>query len=131
MKINSDDPNYLPIVNKDGSCDLSVNFRVSPCIGRITTVVSNDKILLGHRMIALIDCGISLEIPEDYQFVGFIKREFSQKGLVLMTNKVVDENGRVKIIVCNIGHESIEIKHGDKIACIELVQNNKFKWKTS
>lgn len=82
-------------------------------------------------MVALIDCGISVQVPEGYQISGFIKREFSQKGLILMTDKIVDENGRVKIIVCNIGHESVEIKHGDKIAQIELIQTNKFKWKLS
>jgi len=89
-------------------------WRMSACVEQIT------KIVLHPLSRALFSTGISLSIPPGYE--GQI-RPRSGWGLrdgitVLNSPGTIDSDfcGEVKVLLINLGHESVEIKRGDRIA---------------
>src|SRR3989344_7746273 len=67
---------------------------------------------------ALISTGIAMEIPDGYVGLFWDKSGLSSKhGLKTMAG-VIDAGyrGEVKILLCNLGDTTYEIKQGEKIA---------------
>ena len=80
--------------------------------------IQQNHIQIPHRSIIEIDCGFSIEIQSGYRLVVKLNNFLTLKGLIIPNSPHVVTEGRVKIIVCNIGREIIPINHGDSIGVI-------------
>ena len=89
-------------------------WRMAVCVEQITKTVLSP----GDRV--LFSTGISLSIPPGYE--GQIR---SRSGWALKDGITVlnspgtidsDYKGEIKVLLINLGHESVEIKRGDRIA---------------
>ncbi|SHE47477.1 dUTP pyrophosphatase [Marinitoga hydrogenitolerans DSM 16785] len=70
----------------------------------------------------VIPTGLTMEIP--YKHVGIIKERssFALKGIVVIGGVIDSEyRGEVKVIMLNLGEETLQIKAGDRIAQILVV----------
>ncbi|WP_175417968.1 dUTP diphosphatase [Marinitoga sp. 1138] len=71
---------------------------------------------------AIIPTGLTMKIP--YKHVGIIKERssFAAKGIVV-TGGVIDSEyrGEVRVIMLNLGEETLKINAGDRIAQILIV----------
>jgi dUTPase len=78
-----------------------------------------DRLSLPHRSTATIDTGIRINVPKRYRLSVDIVPDLSAKGL-LLHNYYVQEDGRLKVIVTNIGKEIVVISDKDRLGVISL-----------
>jgi dUTP pyrophosphatase len=87
---------------------------MSACVEQITKVVLSP----GDR--ALFSTGISLSIPPGYEGQIRPRSGWALKDGITVLNSPgtidSDYKGEVKVLLINLGHESVEIKRGDRIA---------------
>lgn len=80
----------------------------------------------------MIDCGISVAIPQGYKLCVAVRSGWASRGLALMNGVGqidVDYRGKVKCIVANvIGREVLVINNGDRIGQCWLEPVYKIEW---
>jgi len=113
-KLVADDSMFIPQYQKDS---VSVNLIAN---------IPEGKIQIPHRGTAVIDCGISLELTPGYKAVISVTREWAEIGLICSTQFIT--NGRVKVIVNNIGRQVILVQHGVQIAQMIIEPVYLFNW---
>lgn len=73
----------------------------------------------------LIPTGLIFDIPDGHSLRGHIRSSVAfKKGIILVNSEaVIDQDyfHEVFIMVMNLSHEPMEIKHGDRLAQFELV----------
>lgn len=89
-------------------------WRMSACVEQITKIILNP----GDR--ALFSTGISLSIPPGYEGQIRPRSGWALKDGITVLNSpgTIDSDftGELKVLLINLGHESVEIKRGDRIA---------------
>jgi dUTP pyrophosphatase len=113
-KLVADDSMFIPQYQKDS---VSVNLIAN---------IPEGKIQIPHRGTAVIDCGISLELIPGYKAAISATREWAEIGLICSPQFIA--NGRVKVIVNNIGRQVILIQHGVQIAQMVIEPVYLFNW---
>lgn len=89
-------------------------WRMTACVEQITKIVLSP----GDRV--LFSTGISLSIPPGYEGQIRPRSGWALKDGITVLNSPgtidSDYKGEIKVILINLGHESVEIKRGDRIA---------------
>jgi dUTPase len=116
-KITADDPAFIP---KYSDNSVSVDL--------MAFIPADQNITLPHRGTAIVDCGVNIELSRGYKAVISANPELASHGLNCSNSPDVT-NGRVRVILNNIGKEILVIKRGDKIAKMTLEPAYFFEWK--
>lgn len=120
-KIVVDDPMFIPQYKTDGAAcvDLVANLKDGP-------------LLLTHRSTTRVDCGFSMQLKPGYKANIRARSGLACQGLVVTNGPgCVDEDyrGRVQVIITNVGNVNpVTIKHGDRIAQMEIEPVYRFEW---
>jgi dUTP pyrophosphatase len=81
---------------------------------------ASDPLTLGPGERALIPTGISLEIPEGFEAQVRPRSGLAHKHGVTVLNSPgtidADYRGEIKVLLTNLGNESVIIRRGDRIA---------------
>ncbi|MSP18476.1 MAG: dUTP diphosphatase [Bdellovibrionales bacterium] len=81
---------------------------------------------------AAIPTGLSVEIPEGYEIQVRPRSGLAfKKGLTVVNSPGTidsDYRGEIKILVINLGLETLEIKHQDRIAQLVLQKVDQIHW---
>ena len=81
---------------------------------------------------AAIPTGLSVEIPEGYEIQVRPRSGLAfKKGLTVVNSPGTidsDYRGEIKILVINLGSETLEIKHRDRIAQLVLQKVDQIHW---
>jgi dUTP pyrophosphatase len=89
-------------------------WRMTACVEQITKIVLSP----GDRV--LFSTGISLSIPPGYEGQIRPRSGWALKDGITVLNSPgtidSDYKGEIKVLLINLGHESVEIKRGDRIA---------------
>jgi len=89
-------------------------WRMTACVEQITKIVLSP----GDRV--LFSTGISLSIPPGYEGQIRPRSGWALKDGITVLNSpgTIDSDfcGEIKVLLINLGHESVEIKRGDRIA---------------
>lgn len=82
---------------------------------------------------AAIPTGLSMEIPQGYEVQVRPRSGMAwKKGLTVVNAPGTidsDYRGEVKILVVNLGQETVEIAHGDRVAQFVLQAVNQIEWR--
>jgi len=89
-------------------------WRMTACVEQITKIVLSP----GDRV--LFSTGISLSIPPGYEGQIRPRSGWALKNGITVLNSPgtidSDYKGEIKVLLINLGHGSVEIKRGDRIA---------------
>jgi dUTPase len=115
-KITADDPSFVPAYPPGGhAADLVANLP------------NQQPVSLAHRMTAKVDCGFSMELPPGFRAVLSGNEQLANRGL-MVTNPSSFVQGRVYVLVTNVGKEIIPIEHGMKVAQMSVEPAYFFEW---
>lgn len=126
VNIVADEDMFIPTYETEEAacCDLYVNLKVAPEVDGMPVSMSNpNTFVLAHRKTALLDCGFSMKLPVGWKANISLRSGFSKKGVVLNNAPGrIDSDyvGRLKLIICNVGNQTISINHGQRIAQMEI-----------
>lgn len=121
FKIKVADPKYLPLYVDDGvKSNYAILYASVP-----PDCNNNKRLTIAHRGTATVDCGIDVGPMEDYRAVINLSESWQGRGLSSITRYV--SNGRVKLMVCNVGKEIIVINDKDAVATMHIEPVYKFK----
>ncbi len=80
----------------------------------------NNSMIISSGHIAIVPTGLYFEIPDNYEIQIRPRSGLAAKNGVTVLNTPgtidADYRGEIKIILINLGHEFIQINHGDRIA---------------
>jgi len=112
----------LPKYESDGASGIDVRAQI------------DEDIVLSPRQRVLIPTGLCFEIPQGYEVQARPRSGLAiKKGIALVNSPGTidaDYRGEIKIIVINLGEESVEIKDQDRIAQLVVapVLQADFQW---
>jgi len=112
----------IPKYQTTGASGMDLHCIGSPdwanCYGRIYINREWTTLTPGSR--ALFSTGISLSIPPGYEGQIRPRSGWALKNGITVLNSPgtidSDYKGEIKVLLINLGHESVEIKRGDRIA---------------
>lgn len=96
-------------------------FDISDVWGSVGFSADEDSLIILHPLSrALFSTGISLSIPPGYEGQIRPRSGWALKDGITVLNSPgtidSDYKGEIKVLLINLGHESVEIKRGDRIA---------------
>lgn len=96
-------------------------FDISDVWGSVGFSADEDSLIILHPLSrALFSTGISLSIPPGYEGQIRPRSGWALKyGITVLNSPGTidsDYKGEIKVLLINLGHESVEIKRGDRIA---------------
>ena len=122
-KIVVDEDQFLPTYQtKESACvELIANLEEDHA--------GSKRVALPHRATVVIDCGFSMQLPAGYKACISARSILANKGLIV-TNAPgqIDSDGRVKVVVTNVGKEIVVIEHGDRFAQMWVEPVYLFEW---
>lgn len=120
VELTPDDPDFTPVYNEQNWADIKI---IVPRLNHQGV----QALRLNHRVTEILDCGISLKIPEGFRLVFSTKNSWASRGLFV--SKCYLDGDRVKLIITNIGQETpLVLNHKDVIAQISLEPVYFFDW---
>lgn len=121
-ELQADEEIFIPKYPENSSCaELRANIPLD-------TNTNQRKILMPHRATLMVDCGVNIKVPSGYKAVITSVEEQASKGLIITNAPIVVEDGRISVMVSNIGKQIIAIEHGNVIAKMYLEPIYMFDW---
>lgn len=119
-KIIVSDDKYTPQYNAAADCVQLVAKTDSP-------------VVLPHRAIAKVGCGIQIELPAGYKAEVTARPEWASRGLLMADAPAVFAGGQlveISVQLINCGREIITINDGDHFALMTVKPAYSFEWIT-
>jgi dUTP pyrophosphatase len=120
-KIVVDDPMFIPQYKTEGAA----------CVDLVANIPEGE-IRLNHRNTIKIDCGFSMQLKPGWKANIRARSGLATQGLVVTNGPGcidADYTGRVQVIVTNVGNVNpITLRHGDRIAQMEIESVFRFDW---
>lgn len=113
-EIKPDDEDFVPIYcDNNSKADIKAN-------------LPEDQITLYAGGHAVIDCGFYVEVPSGYKLSVCTKSNYLHKGIFI--KDIINDNGRIKVLIINNNEKTITIKHKDIIGEISIEPVYFFEW---
>jgi dUTP pyrophosphatase len=120
----------VKVVNK-GSLPLP-EYKTKGASGIDLMANLEDTVVLEPMERFMVPTGLFVEIPEGYEAQIRGRSGLAAKNGITLANGVgtidSDYRGEIKVILINLGKESFEIKHGDRIAQMILARYEKIEF---
>lgn len=122
VRIKADNPQFIPGYKSLGAA----------CCDLIANIPHGDQVVyLIPGQIEIIDCGFSMSLPPGWEAQIRCRSSMAQKG-IQVTNGIgtIDSDYRqnIKVVLNNAGRETVNIRHGDRIAQMSLGPVWHFQW---
>ncbi len=109
--------NYTPQYETEGASGMDLRADIS------------ETLILPPMGRALIDTGISIEMPQGYEAQVRPRSGLSSKGIVVMWGTVdSDYRGQIKVTIINLSNDSFTIAPNERIAQLVFAKVEKVKW---
>lgn len=112
-EIHADEPQFVP------------QYRGSAAVLR-----AKEAATLPHRATVLVDCGFSIKLQPGWKAVVNALPNWAEKGLIVTAPGLYTE-GRVKVMLTNVGKQIIVIAPNDEIANMSAEPIYLFDWITN
>lgn len=101
----------------------NVDLRVNLGVGK--------TLVLPHRGCYKVDCGFRMQLPDGFKAEVSVRSGWGKRGLVVLNapgQVDADYRGRIMILLCNVGHETLVLNHGDRVAQMWPAPVYRFEW---
>jgi dUTPase len=115
-KLEPDSPEFVP-EQQPGKHSVSLSANMP----------NKQPVNLPHRMTLKVDCGFTMTLPAGYRASITATADMAMKGLVV-SNPASFVDGRVSVLVANVGKEIIPLQHGQKFAEMFVEPAYYFEW---
>jgi dUTP pyrophosphatase len=116
---------FIPQYQTEGSACVDLVANISP-------TWPEGEVRLPHRGTIKIDCGFSMQLKPGYKANIRARSGLAAQGLIVSNGVGCvdhDYRGRIMVIVTNVGNVNpITIKHGQRIAQMEIEPVYRFEW---
>ncbi len=117
---------WTPTYQTEGSACVDLVANVPP------DFTQQRRVTLHPRQSAMIDCGVTISLPNGWKAIVSPLDHLASKGLVVSQNVIVNER-RVSFRVRNIAKETVVVEHGEKVGTmhVEPVYYMEFSFESS
>lgn len=115
-KAKPDSQDFFPLPNGT-SVQLLANFPTPPEMKGQAGYVH--RVGLGPRGTAVVDCGLTVEVPDGFKAVAHLEPSLAGKGLLIDGN-VYTGDARIAFRLRNVGREIVPVLHKDRVATLSL-----------
>jgi dUTPase len=98
---------------------------------KIPTTVVGPKISFPHRYMAVVDTGLEVTCPKGYKLGMALVPHLATHGMIATNLAAGVTEGKVTVVLLNVGREIVEVKDGDPLVKVWLEVDHEFDWEES